>query len=137
LPPAVILEFVPSSSFPIIYVDDLPESLRFYRDALGFSEVYRFPETGEPGYVSLELPDGRLGLSRSDYQPPHNKPLRPLSGQPFELCVAVDDVDSFVERLLQAGVEILAEPEDQPWGERVAYAADPDGNPVHIRGPTG
>ena len=30
---------------------------------------------------------------------------------------------------------MLAEPADQVWGERVAYVEDPDGNPVHIRGP--
>jgi uncharacterized glyoxalase superfamily protein PhnB len=29
----------------------------------------------------------------------------------------------------------LADPADQVWGERVAYVEDPDGNPVHIRGP--
>ena len=60
------------SSFPILYVDDVPAAVRFYRDLLGFEEIYRFPDSGEPGYV---------------------------------------------------------------WGARVAYLEDPDGNPVHIRGP--
>ena len=27
---------------------------------------------------------------------------------------------------------ILAEPADQPWGERVSHRADPDGNTVMI-----
>jgi lactoylglutathione lyase len=47
----------------------------------------------------------------------------------------VADVDAFVNALSEAGVTLLAEPADQLWGERVAYVEDPDGNPVHIRGP--
>ena len=48
----------------------------------------------------------------------------------FELFVYVDDVDSAVEELQEAGVVVLREPEEMPWGERLAYVADPDGNPV-------
>lgn len=29
----------------------------------------------------------------------------------------------------------LAPPTDMPWGERVAYFADPDGTRIHIYGP--
>jgi lactoylglutathione lyase len=47
----------------------------------------------------------------------------------------VADVDGFVDELRRSGVVVLAEPADQVWGERVAYVEDPDGNPVHIRGP--
>jgi len=27
---------------------------------------------------------------------------------------------------------VLREPEDMPWGERIAAVADPDGNPVAL-----
>ncbi len=62
-------------------------------------------------------------------------PILQLLG--FELCLEVGDVDAFVEELRQAEVVVLAEPADQVWGERVGYVVDPDGNPVHIRGPVG
>jgi len=41
--------------------------------------------------------------------------------------VYVDDCDAMVEKLRVAGVSIVAEPADQPWGERVARVHDPDG----------
>jgi lactoylglutathione lyase len=123
------------SSFPIIYVDDVRASVRFYRDLLGFEEMYRFPDTGEPGYVALRLDDGKIGLSSAEFPGIHGKPQRPVTGRPFELCLEVADVDRFVGELRQADVTVLAEPADQVWGERVAYVEDPDGNPVHIRGP--
>lgn len=125
------------SSFPIVYVDDVPASVHFYRDLLGFQETYRFPDSDEPGYVALELEDGKLGLSSAEFPGIHGKPQRPVSGSPFELCVRVPDVDGFIDELRGAGVVVLAEPADQPWGERVAYVEDPDGNPVHVRGPAG
>ncbi len=126
---------MPRSSFPIVYVDDVLASVRFYRDLLGFEEVYRFPESDEPGYVALRLDDGKIGLSRADFPGIHGKPQRPITGRPFELCVEVEDVDAFLPRLREGGVRVLSEPADQVWGERVAYVEDPDGNPVHIRGP--
>jgi lactoylglutathione lyase len=124
-----------SSSFPIVYVDDLRASLRFYVDLLGFEEIYRFPPSGEPGYASLTLGADKLGLSSADYPGRHGKPQRPVTGRPFELCVEAADVDAFIATVRERGAPILAEPEDQPWGERVAYLEDPDGNPVHVRGP--
>ena len=123
------------SSFPILYVGDVQASLRFYRDLLGFEEIYRFPPRGEPGFASLRLADGKIRLSSADFPGLHGKPQRAISGRPFELCVEVADVDAFTDRLRGAGVPILAQPADQVWGERVAYAEDPDGNPVHVRGP--
>ena len=123
------------SSFPIVYVDDVPTSVRFYRDLLGFEEMYRFPDTDEPGYVALRLDEGKVGLSSAAFPGIHGKPQRPVTGRPFELCLEVADVDAFVDDLREAEVTVLAEPADQVWGERVAYVEDPDGNPVHIRGP--
>ena len=43
--------------------------------------------------------------------------------------VGTDDVDA---GLRTRGVPVLAEPADQPWGERMAYVADPAGNPVML-----
>ena len=34
--------------------------------------------------------------------------------------------------LRAAGVPVLAEPADQPWGDRMAYVEDPQGNPVML-----
>jgi len=50
----------------------------------------------------------------------------------FSLWLYVDDCDATTERLRAAGVTIAQEPEDQPWGERVARVLDPDGNLVLI-----
>ena len=50
------------------------------------------------------------------------------------MFVYVDDVDDAVEGLRATGAAVLREPADMPWGERVAYVSDPDGNPVALAG---
>jgi len=48
------------------------------------------------------------------------------------LAFYVDDVDGVVARAGAEGFEAVADPADMPWGERVAWIADPDGNLVML-----
>jgi uncharacterized glyoxalase superfamily protein PhnB len=50
----------------------------------------------------------------------------------YAYWVYVDDVDDTVRDLAAAGATIVAEPADQPCGERVAQTRDPGGNLVHL-----
>ena len=54
--------------------------------------------------------------------------MRPAHGHRIELCVYVRNLEQLVERMRGERVPILLEPSLQPWGERVAYVADPDEN---------
>jgi uncharacterized glyoxalase superfamily protein PhnB len=33
---------------------------------------------------------------------------------------------------VQGGARLLVPPTDQPWGERLFYVEDPDGNPIQV-----
>lgn len=113
----------------MLSTEDLDRSVGFYRDLLGGVETYRFPEGDRPVFLSLKLGASDIGLGAITGDAPlHGRPQRPAQGHRIELCVYVDDVDATVERLRSAGVPIVVEPRDQPWGERVAYVSDPDGN---------
>jgi lactoylglutathione lyase len=46
--------------------------------------------------------------------------------------VYADDCDAAVDHLRGHGVPVVAEPADQPWGERMAEVTDPDGNRVIV-----
>jgi lactoylglutathione lyase len=120
-------------AFPILTVGQMGAALAFYRDQLEFVEIYRYPEQGDPVYGGLELGPSRLGIGLDP---------RVLSGEgrpddidrPFDLWVYVDDCDIAVDRLRSAGVHVVEEPADQPWGERIARVNDPDGNGVIVAG---
>ena len=53
-------------------------------------------------------------------------------GPRFEMFIYVEDVDAAIETLRGSGTKVLKDPEDMPWGERIAYVVDPDGNPVAL-----
>jgi lactoylglutathione lyase len=119
--------------FPMLSTEHLEQALRFYGELLGGTETYRFPEGGQPVFVVLKLGESDIGLGAITGAPPlHRQPLRPAQGHRIELCVYVDDVDASIARMRASGVPILLEPSDQPWGERVAYVSDPDGNLVML-----
>jgi lactoylglutathione lyase len=114
--------------FPMLSCADLDRSLALYRDMLGGVETFRFPPEGEPGYISLDIGDSHIGLGSMAGPPIHGRPQRPATGHRIELCVYVDDVDESYKQAGEQGLEQVVEPADMPWGERVAYIADPDGN---------
>src|SRR3712207_5524827 len=115
-------------AFPVVYAQDVERSARFYVELLGFGEFFRLPAEGAPGYIGLRLEDSRLGVVSHTW-PEQMFGGRTGSGARFELFVYVADVDATVERVRQAGGLVHRAAEDMPWGERVAYVADPDGNP--------
>ena len=119
------------TAFPIIYTADLRRALAFYRDALGFTETFRFPDDGEAVFVSIELDDSTGIALAGPGESLHGRPIEP-GARGFELCLYVDDVDAAVTDIARRGHMVLLAPADQPWGERMAYVADPDGNPVMI-----
>jgi lactoylglutathione lyase len=116
--------------FPVVYTPDVARSVRFY-ESLGFERQYQFPPEGEPGYVTLRRGTGRLGIVTTD-SPKELIGVELGSGPRFELFVYVEDVDASIDALRAAGVPVLLEPQVMPWGERIAYVCDPDGNPVVV-----
>jgi len=115
-----------TSAFPILSTPDISRALGFYRDLLDGKVGYQFPPEGEPGYVGLDLGSSHMGIGLD----PQTK--SGARGQRITLWVYADDCDAAVDRLRGAGVPVIDEPADQPWGERVARVHDPDGNVVII-----
>jgi lactoylglutathione lyase len=115
-----------NSLFPILVTRDLRAALGFYRDLLGGTVTYEFPgPDGEPAYAGIDIGSSHLGIGR-DPSATDGPSAR------FSLWVYVDDCDAAVGRLRAAGVKVIEEPADQPWGERVARVLDPDANHVLI-----
>ncbi|MGH8984289.1 MAG: VOC family protein [Acidimicrobiia bacterium] len=107
--------------FLIVSVRDLPAMRRFY-EQLGFSQTYQFPPEGEPCFVTMERGTSSIRIGAG----------RETDEDRFGYWVYVDDVDATLELLRTSGAPVVAEPEDQPWGERVARTRDPDGNLIYL-----
>lgn len=111
----------------IFAVDDVQRSVRFYETVFGAR-----PRVDAGVYAELDMPDGpAIGLyQRAGFATNTARPVtRPAAGETAgaELYFRVDDVDACVERALAAGAALLLPAAQRPWGEVVAYVADPDG----------
>ena len=114
-----------TEAFPILSTSDVGRALVFYRDLLGATVTYQFPPEGAPGYVALRLGGSHLGISRQE-EPGE------LVNNRITIWAYADDCDAAVATLAAAGVAVVQEPADQPWGERMAIVTDPDGNRVIV-----
>ena len=123
-----------------ITVNDVDESLGFYRDALGLevrNDVggggFRWVTLGsatQPG-VEMVLSEPHAGRSQADgdaLQQLLAKGVLPM------VVFRADDVDVAFEQVRASGAEVLQEPIDQPWGPRDCAFRDPSGNMVRISG---
>ncbi|QWT24231.1 VOC family protein [Subtercola sp. PAMC28395] len=121
-----------------ITVNDVDESLGFYRDALGLAvrnDVanggYRWLTLGSDAQPGLEivLSEPHAGRSQADgdaLQELLTKGVLPI------MVFSTDDLDATFERVRASGAEVLQEPIDQPWGPRDCAFRDPSGNTVRI-----
>ena len=121
-----------------ITVNDVDESIPFYRDALGLdvqndvaSGGFRWVTLGsdaQPGLgIVLSVPHaGRSQADGDALQELLTKGVLPL------FVFRSDDVDAAFERVRAWGAEVLQEPIDQGWGPRDCAFRDPSGNTVRI-----
>jgi catechol 2,3-dioxygenase-like lactoylglutathione lyase family enzyme len=121
-----------------ITVNDVDESIAFYRDALGLevrndvaSGGFRWVTLGGgsesgPEYVLSEPHAGRSQADGDSLQELLTKGVLPM------IVFRTDDLDETFEKLRASGAEVLQEPKDQPWGPRDAAFRDPSGNLVRI-----
>ncbi len=121
-----------SRSFPVLYASDVERAAQFW-ELLGFRRHFHLPPDGEPGYVGLRAEESAAELAVTSAQWAIDRySLAMGDGPRFEMYIYVGDLDGLVTQLAEAEVPIMREPEDMPWGERIATVADPDGNPTAL-----
>jgi len=102
---------------------------------LGFEEHFRLPgEDGAAGFIGLRRGSSELAVT-TEASPRMLAGVEPGPGPRHELFVYVDDLDAAVTTVQQAGATILREPTAMPWGERLAFASDFEGNVVALAMP--
>jgi len=120
----------PPDSMPRItaylYYEDVASALDWLARTFGLHERTRL--AGPDGVVThaeMELADGVVMIGHPG--PEYRNPNR-LGQVTQSLYVYVDDVDKHYQQAKQAGAVVLAEPEDQFYGDRRYAAADPEGH---------
>jgi glyoxylase I family protein len=117
---------------PLLQVYDMPASVRFYRDVLGFAVVTTSPVLGPDRFhwALLRLGDAELMLNTA-YEFDHDRPREPDSARTAAhddtgLFFGCPDVDAAFAELRSKGVAVK-EPVVTSYGMKQMYLRDPDG----------
>lgn len=122
--------------YTILYVEDVRKSLAFYEAAFGLKTKF-LHESGDFG----ELDTGGTSLAFSSRRLMTLLKKNPQAADArspcFEVAFTTEDVQAAQDRAIQAGATLIQAPERMPWGQTVAYVADPDSFLVEICTPVG
>ena len=115
---------------PLLQVFDMPTSIAFYRDVLGFEVV----STSNPGaerfdWALLRLNGMELMLNtayEADSRPPEPDRARIAAHDGTAIFFGCPDVDAAYAHL-RSRAENVKEPKVGPYGMKQLYVRDPDG----------
>ena len=122
-----------------LVVRDYDTAIRFFVDVLQFELVEDTPSLTNDGrpkrWVVVRPHGGQTGILLAQADGEHQAGA---IGQQFAgrvgLFLRVDDFDASYERMLDAGVQFVSSPRDEPYG-RVAVFIDLEGNRWDLLGP--
>lgn len=123
-------------AFPVIYANDVERVAAFYV-RLGFREGARMAaEDGTAGFIGLRRDDAELAVT-TEASPRMLAGVEPGPGPRHEMFVYVEDLDAALAAVREEQATVLREPADMPWGERLAFVRDPEGNVVTLAATAG
>ena len=114
----------------LLQVFDMPTSVRFYRDVLGFEVVQTSPPEGDQfDWGWLRLGESQLMLNTAyeqEFRPAQPDATRIAAHDDTCLYFSAPDVDAVYQHLLAHGIDVQ-EPTIAPYGTKQLYLHDPDG----------
>jgi lactoylglutathione lyase len=116
-----------------LFVEDLAEGRRFYRDVLGLPLVFEDEQSAAFSIGSLIVNLLVAPAARELIEP--GAVAGPEAGARFQLTIDVADVDEVCAHLAERGVALLNGPMNRPWGVRTAAFIDPAGHVWEIAQP--
>ena len=122
--------------YTILYVPDVPATLRFYEAAFGLKT--RFLHEGGD-YGELETGSTALAFAAQSLMQQLGKNPQTASAQApsFEIALCTPDVAQALDRAVAAGAKLMRPAEVMPWGQTIAYVADINGFLVELCTPVG
>src|SRR5262249_28274414 len=114
---------------PYLFYDDVERAARFMHEAFGFTLRFTSPDpTGGLAHAQLTHGSALVMLGHTGGGGLRLvKRASSLGALHAGVYVFVDDVDEHCARARAAGANVLLEPGDQPWGDRMYCAVDPEG----------
>lgn len=120
--------------YTILYVENVPETLKFYESAFGFKTRF-LHEANDYG----ELDTGDTTLSFSSLKLMNELGKNPKQADAtapvFEIAFETQQVKQYLEQAISSGAKLIQDLKEEPWGQTTSYVSDPNGFLIEICSP--
>ena len=120
-----LIDSTPARQFlslhPVLFAADLPKTLRFYQETLGFAKEF---ETGDPAfYAAASRDDVEIHFRHLDSPPIKGE----RDADVVDVYTTVADVDRLYSELVGRGAKVIYGPTKQEYGMKEFYVEDGNG----------
>ncbi len=116
-----------------LFYQDPGAAIQFLSTAFGFETRMAVPgPDGSIVHAEMQLQDGVIMLGPAGSRPKVASPQQADGVNTQTLCVYVDNVDQHFETAKNAGAEVVSEPEDMFYGDRIYQVIDCEGHQWHF-----
>lgn len=113
---------------PYLFYNDVANALSWLRKVFKFEKRFEIPgPNGSTMHAEMVFEDGVIMMGPANEEQGSLSPID-ISGTNQDLFIYVDDVDLHYQHAKLAGAEIIMEPEDAFWGDRIYAARDLEGH---------
>ena len=110
---------------------DMPKSLHFYCDILGFEKAFEFCNAkGKPWILYLKVCSGQF--IELFYPDEGSEVVKAKNASYAHLCLEVDDIHKICDSIRAKGYPIFREPIEGSDSNWQAWVIDPDGNQIEF-----
>lgn len=107
---------------PVFLVDNVAETVEYYRDVLGFEADFLYGTP--PYYASVSRDDAILNFALSDPPGRRNNAISAGPGNGVDAYIVVADVDDVYDELVAAGATVVLPIETMDYGMREFHIED-------------
>ncbi|MFX0087717.1 MAG: VOC family protein [Candidatus Hodarchaeota archaeon] len=111
---------------PMIYTNNIENSIKFYHDILEFEIAEFYPDKENPTWISIRIGNSHLAIGKTFPDINHKLHPRGVDGSGVQFYINVANVDKIYEKYHNK-VKIIDDIENKPWGDREFTFTDPDG----------
>ena len=117
-----------TSIVPSVTVNDLPASMTWYCDILGFKVTQRWEHEGELVGAELTAGSAKMYLGRDDWKKGRDR----IKGQGIRIYWYTDqNIDQIADGIKARGGTLASEPKEE-WGSRYFNLEDPTGYTITV-----
>ena len=116
----------------ILYVEDVPRSVQFYKEAFGIETKMITPEKD---YAELQTGETTLAMVDKKYiqsQLPEIIFPKETTVHRSEITLVSNDIHQDLDNAISAGAKLIKAVASKPWGQQLGYLQDIDGNLIEL-----